>query len=172
MARRFLYAILTCIVAGGAFAFAGCGSDAQHPDGSVHMDADFAVCIDTPAVTYVPGMMVTSRSGAYVVELVSAVTEATPPIPGPEVGDGIWDVAVTDAASGMPADVMLTAQRPTMPLHGHGAPYDPVTTPGDPGRFTISKLKFIMAGYWEEKLDLQPPAGEADLATFAICVPE
>ena len=138
----------------------------------IHMDADFAVCEGTPAVTYTQGIMVTSTSGAYAATLVSAVTEGTPPIPMPEVGLGTWVVSLTDVASGMPAaDVALTAQRPTMPLHGHGASNFPEVTPGDPGTFTIAKLNFFMAGYWELKLDLQPTTGAADRVTFAICVP-
>jgi len=158
------------MVAAGASAFAGCGSDAQQTDAGMQMDADFTVCQDTPAVMYTPGMTVTSTSGAYVAALVSAVTEGNPPVNGPEVGTDTFVVSVTDAASGMPAPVMMTAQRPTMPLHGHGATNFPVVTPGDPGTFTISEIGFFMAGYWELKLDLQPSAGAADRVTFAICV--
>jgi hypothetical protein len=176
MRSPFRYAIFeavcACSVAAAVVAFAGCGSDAHHTDGGAHMDADFAICQDTPAVTYEQGMMVTSTAGTYVATLVSAVTASNPSIQGPEVAkDNVWVVAVTDAASGMPADVMLTAQRPTMPLHGHGSPDTPVVTPGDPGTFTITMLNFFMAGYWEFKLDLQPATGAADRVTFAICVP-
>jgi hypothetical protein len=175
MRRPFRYAICevvcACVIAGGAIAFAGCGSDGHQHDAGAHMDADFAICQETPAVMYTPGMTVTSTSGAYVAALVSAVTEGTPPIPSVEVGVDTWEVSVTDAASGMPAAVTLTAQRPTMPLHGHGAPIDPVVTPGSAGTFTISMIKFFMAGYWEFKMDLQPATGAADRVTFAICVP-
>ena len=101
-------ALFATIAAAGVSAFAGCGSDAHQADAGIHMDADFSVCQDTPAVTYTPGMMVTSTSGAYVATLVSAVTEGNPPIPAPEVGTDTFVVAVTDATSGMPADVMLT----------------------------------------------------------------
>jgi hypothetical protein len=170
MRSRFRCAFLASIAAAGAIAFAGCGSDAQQTDAGMQMDADFTVCQGTPAVTYMPGMTVTSASGAYVAALVSAVTEGDPPVDGPEVGDDTFVVSVTDAASGAPAPVMLTAQRPTMPMHGHGAPNFPVVTPGDPGAFTISEIGFFMAGYWELKLDLQPPSGAADRVTFAICV--
>lgn len=172
MRSRFRYAFLASIVAAGAIAVAGCGSDAQQTDAGMQMDADFTVCQDTPAVMYTPGMTVTSTAGTYVAALVSAVTEGNPPVDGPEVGTDTFVVSVTDAASGMPASVTLTAQRPTMPLHGHGAPNFPVVTPGDPGTFTISEIGFFMAGYWELKLDLQPSAGAADHVTFAICVPQ
>ena len=59
-----------------------------------------------------------------------------------------------------------------MPLHGHGATTFPMVTPGDPGKYTVSKIDFFMAGYWEQKLDLQPASGTADKAVFAICVPQ
>jgi hypothetical protein len=36
----------------------------------------------------------------------------------------------------------------------------------------VSKIDFFMAGYWEQKLDLQPASGTADKAVFAICVPQ
>jgi hypothetical protein len=65
----------------------------------------------------------------------------------------------------------MTAERPWMPLHGHGATTYPLVSPGDPGQFTVSKMSFFMAGYWEVKLDLQPPSGAADKLTFAICIP-
>ena len=66
----------------------------------------------------------------------------------------------------------MMAERPTMPLHGHGATTFPMVTAGDAGKFTVSEIDFFMAGYWEQKLDLQPAAGTADKAVFAICVPQ
>ncbi len=78
---------------------------------------------------------------------------------------------MTDAAGGAPAAVTMTAERPWMPLHGHGATTFPLVTPGAPGVFTVSGMSFFMAGYWEVKLDLQPTSGAADKLTFAICVP-
>jgi hypothetical protein len=163
---------LTCFAAAAAALFAGCGSDAQAPDGGGPTDADFAVCEGTPAVKYMPGMLVTSTAGAYVGTLVSAQTDRTPPVAVPEVGLGTWVVSVTDAAAGTPADVTMTAERPWMPLHGHGATTFPTVTPGDPGQFTVAAMSFFMAGYWEVKLDLQPTSGAADKLTFAICIPQ
>ena len=172
MRSPFRYAVFAACVIAPAIAFAGCGSDAPLTGGGAQMDADFNICQDTPAVPYQQGMTVTSTSGAYVATLVSAVTESNPSIQGFAVDKhNVWVVSVTDAASGMPADVMLTAQRPTMPLHTHGSPDMPVVTPGDTGTFTITMLNFFMAGYWEFKLDLQPATGAADRVTFAICVP-
>jgi hypothetical protein len=172
MVRRFAFASLAHLGLAGVALLAGCGSDGQqNPDGASH-DADFSVCMDTPAVVYMPGMNVTSTSGAYVATLESAVADLTPPINGPQVGFNTWVVALTNAADGTPADVTVMAERPTMPIHGHGAATYPVVTAGDPGTVTLSKIDFFQAGYWEQKLDLQPTAGGAvDNAAFAICVP-
>src|SRR4051812_46529327 len=130
MARRIVFATLTCFVAIRAGAVGGCGSDAhQPPDADLPTDADFAVCEMTPAVAYTPGMQVTSTQGGYVGTLVSAQTDRTPPVAVPEVGLGTWVISVTDAAAGTPADVMMTAERPWMPLHGHGATTYPTVSP-------------------------------------------
>jgi hypothetical protein len=175
MRRRFGFASLapfslTLVTLGaGAAMLAGCGSDGQQVDA---IAPDFSVCLDTPGVMYAPGIFVTSRLGAYRVTLVSAVIEGPPLVDSPQIGkNNTWVVAVTDATTGAPADVPLTADRPWMPQHNHGAPTDPVVTPGDPGTFTISALDFIMAGYWQLKLNLVPASGDPDDATFSICVP-
>jgi hypothetical protein len=173
MSRRFGFAMLPALGLGCAASLAGCGSDGQQTsDAAVSRDADFSVCQDTPAVVYAPGIKVTSTSGAYVATLDSAVTEGTPPIIGPDVGLNTWVVSITNAADGTPAGVAMMAERPTMPLHGHGATTFPTVTPADPDKFTVSKIDFFMAGYWEQKLDLQPASGTADKAVFAICVPQ
>jgi hypothetical protein len=177
MSRRFrstvLTSLVTSLVLGGAGWLAGCSSDAQQTsDAAVSRDADFSVCQDTAAVAYKPGIKVTSTSGAYVATLNSAVTEGTPPIIGPDVGLNTWVVSISNAADNTPASVTMMAERPTMPLHGHGATTFPMVTPGDPGRYTVSEIDFFMAGYWEQKLDLQPASGTADKAVFAICVPQ
>src|SRR5262245_30503512 len=175
MLRRFVSATLAGTVAAVCGTLAGCGSTAvQPPPDASPQDADFVLCQDTPAVMYTPGMFVTSMSGAYVVTLVSAKTEftdGTPTVDHPEVGLGLWVVAVTDAATSAPAAVTLTAERPTMPRHTHGASTYPLVTPGDTGTFTLSKIDFFMPGYWEQRVNLQPASGTADRAAFAICVP-
>jgi hypothetical protein len=175
MRRRFGFAslpwLLSTLLTLGACAamLTGCGSDAQQVDAG---GPDFSVCEDTAGVPYEPGIFVTSKLGGYRVTLVSAVTEGTPPVESPQIGDGIWEVSVTDATTGAPAEVMMTAERPWMPKHNHGSPDYPVVTPGDPGTYTISKIDFFMAGYWQLKLNLVPAAGDADDATFSICVPQ
>jgi hypothetical protein len=163
--RRFVFGILSAFAVSTAGA-AGCGSDhGGH-------DPDFVVCEGTPAVKYTPGIFVTSTSGAYRATLDSAITVGPPAADSPEVGWGTWVVSVTDAAAGTPADVSVTAERPWMPRHGHGATTYPVVTPGVPGTFTVSEINFFMAGYWELSLNLTPPGGVPDDAAFAICIPQ
>lgn len=147
---------------------AGCGPDGQQVDAG----PDFSVCKDTNGVPYAPGIFVTSRLGGYRATLVSAVTEGSPPIESPQIGDGTWVVAVTDAATSTPVELTVTSERPWMPKHNHGATTYPVVTPGDPGTYTISGIDFFMAGYWQLKLNLVPASGDPDDATFSICVPQ
>jgi hypothetical protein len=175
MRRRFGFAILprdiaviVVMLCAGAALAAGCGPDGHHVDPG----PDFSVCEETPAVPYEPGIFVTSRLGGYRATLVSAVTEGSPPVDSPQIGDGTWVVSVTDATAGTPAAVTMTAERPWMPKHNHGAPDYPVVTPGEPGKYTISKIDFFMAGYWQLKLNLVPASGDPDDATFSICVPQ
>lgn len=173
MASRFGSAILTGFLGFGLLA--GCSSDSQQQqtsDAAVSRDADFSVCQDTPAVIYMPGMKATSSAGTYVATLQSAITDGTPPLVGPEIGLDTWVVSIANASDGTPAEVTVMAERPWMPFHGHGATTFPVVTAGDPGKFTVSGIDFFMAGYWEQKLDLQPTSGAADKVAFAICVPQ
>jgi hypothetical protein len=171
MARRIASKLLACVLlaAGGA----GCGSGPQQSPDAAAQDADFVQCEKTPAVDYTPGIQVTSAAGAYVVTLVSATTD--PPGGGPSVnvaasGTDTWSVSVTDASGGAPSAVTMTAEKPWMPLHNHGASTFPAVTAGAPGMFTVSKMDFFMTGYWSVPLDLQPASGAADKATFAICL--
>ena len=172
MPRRYRSAFLTYVVGAAALAVVGCGSKAQQSPDAAAMDADFAVCMGTPAAIYTPGIVVNSSSGAYVATLDSAITEGTPQVNSPEVGLGTWVVSVTNAADGTPADVTMMAEKPWMPLHGHGATTFPAVAPGDPGKFTVSEIDFFMAGYWQQKLDLQPASGTPDKVAFDICVPQ
>jgi hypothetical protein len=170
MPARFASAILL----GVAFGAAGCGSGGQQPqqDGA-SQDADFLQCDDSPAVDYMPGMMATSVSGAYVATLVSAKTDfadGSPSVDTAASGLDTWVVTVNDAPAGTPAGVMMMAEKPFMPKHGHGASTYPLVTTGDPGMFTVSGMNLFMLGYWSIVLDLQPASGAADKVTFAVCI--
>jgi len=178
MAGRFASALLACAVAGTAGGVAGCGSSAQGPDDGGMQDADFVQCADSPAVDYMAGLTATSMSGAYVATLVSATTDFSDGTSAATAASGLdtWVVTIADATAGTPADVTMTAERPFMPKHNHGATTYPTVTAGDPGMFTVSEMNLFMLGYWSEVLDLQPAPGAADASatadkvTFAICV--
>jgi hypothetical protein len=176
MASRFGSAILTCLVAatGGA---AGCSSDpgqAPMTDAAVMShDADFSKCQDTPAVVYVAGSMpmATSSSGLWMGTLVSIHSDGPPALDTPQLGLNTWVFVLKDAATGAPAQVSLIAERPWMPMHGHGQSTDVVVTPGDAGMYTISGIDPFQAGWWEIKLDMPPIEGVDDKMAFDICVP-
>ena len=173
MARRFASAVLTVLIATVGM-LAGCSSDAGliPQDAGMSRDADFSVCKDTPAVPTMPGIFVTSMSGAYKVTLVSAKTDFSDGSASANyatVGEDTWVLSVTNVADGTPAAVTMTADRPTMPLHSHGASTYPAIT-GDPSAFTMSGIIFFQAGYWEQILHLQPTDGTADKAVLAVCI--
>ena len=130
------------------------------------------MCQDTAGVMYAPGIFVTSKLGGYRVTLVSAVTDGPPPVDSPQIGRRHLGGVGDRRRPGTPAEVTMTAERPWMPKHNHGAPNFPVVTPGEPGTYTISKIDFFMAGYWQLKLNLVPACGRPDDATFSICVPQ
>ena len=171
MAGRFASAIFACAVAAAAGTVVGCGSHGQPQDGGMQ-DADFVQCADSPAVVYMPGLIATSTSGAYLATLVSAKTDLSDGTSINTAASGLdtWVVTISDAVAGTPADVTMTAERPWMPKHNHGATTYPAVTTGDPGMFTVSAMNLFMLGYWQEVLDLQPTSGAADKVTFAICI--
>ena len=129
----------------------------------------------SPAVDYMPGLMATSMSGAYVATLVSATTMFSDgsSTDTAATGTDAWVVSIAnagDAAPPGPADVTVTAEKPWMPKHTHGSPTFPTVIMGDPGMFTESEMIIFQTGYWSVTLDLQPPSGAADKVTFAICI--
>ena len=93
--------------------------------------------------------------------LVSAVTEGRRRSIRPDAKDNTWVVSVTDATdrhAGRGDDDRREAAGCRCTAT---APWTyPVVTPGEPGTFTISKIDFFMAGYWE--LKLEPAAGLGD----------
>lgn len=180
MASRFGSALLKVTVASLAAAtggVAGCSSDpgAKPPTDASPMshDADFSKCQDTPAVVYTPGLMpmATSSSGLWMGTLVSIHSDGPPALDTPQLGLNTWVFVLKDAAAGSPAQVTVIAERPWMPMHGHGQSTDVVVTPGDPGTYTISGIDPFQAGWWEIKLDMPPIEGVDDKMAFDVCVP-
>ena len=171
-------ALATFATTAAAVVFAGLGCSG---DGSgARMDGleggTFLTCAqEMRAVPYAPGMQVMSTSGALVVKLLDSE-------PGPPFvkGNNDWTIEVDDATTAAPVDGATFGVMPFMIDHNHGTTVPAVVTPsGTPGQYTIAPLYLYMAGYWQIRLTITPPAtGDADAsappdkAVFHICVPD
>jgi hypothetical protein len=144
-------------------ALAGCGSKAGAPVDAGPHDADFSQCIKADAAPYMAGAMTPSRSGTYLATIVSATTTSTdsPTVDAPGVGLSTFAVTIADTNGGAPVGMTVTAEKPYMPLHGHGADTFPTVTDQGGGMFSVDAIHFIMAGYWEVTLDLKITPPEA-----------
>jgi len=77
-----------------------------------------------------------------------------------------WEVKVTSPA-GAPVLHAAIDVDGGMPQHGHGLPTQPrVTRELGDGRYLVEGMKFSMPGWWELKLRVRSPQGEADQVTF------
>ena len=67
----------------------------------------------------------------------------------------VWQLTVTDAASGESVTPARVSVGGGMPMHGHGLPSQPQVTQylGD-GRYQIEGLKFNMLGKWLLEFDI------------------
>ena len=107
------------MVAVGFGVAVGCGGDAGSHE------PDFSVCAGTPALMYAPGLAQGSTGGAFTGTVTVASTEKspnTPPVDAPAIGFNRWTVAITDAGGAPVMNLTVTADKPRMPIHGHGAP--------------------------------------------------
>jgi hypothetical protein len=161
----------------------GCSSNGSQSTAGSNLsagDADFSVCVGSPAVAYTPGMSVTSASGAYRAALSSAVTTATgaAPVPTAGIGYDTFTVSVTSASdagddTGVPDGLTVTSTSlPWMPVHMHGASTLPTVTAQGGGTFSVADIDFFMGGYWQLPLNLVPASGAADPVVFLICIPD
>jgi hypothetical protein len=154
---------------------ASCGGGAANPDGAPR-DADFTVCAKYDAGPYMAGYVTASDGGGYTVTLasVSAMPMDGPVMSSPAVGFDTFMVVVQDASGAAPAGITMTAEKPVMPQHNHGATTFPVVVDQGDGSFEVSAIHFFMPGYWELTLNLLPEAdagGAADKVVLSICVP-
>jgi hypothetical protein len=153
-----------------------CGGGGATSDGGAS-DATFAVCAGYDASAYMDGYVATSKAGAYTVTLVSVVAmpqEGGAEVSTPAVGYNTFTVSVRDAGGAAPVGLTMTAEKPFMPKHNHGAATFPVVTDRGDGTFEVSAINFFMPGYWEQTLNLSPAAGAggtADEVVLSICVP-
>jgi hypothetical protein len=162
-------ALTGALVTTGALlaALAGCDDADSH-------GPDFSACADTPALIYTPGLTQTSDGGGFTAA-VNAVVSAGGPgsssVDAPAIGLGTWTIAITQGAEAA-MNLTVTADKPRMPIHGHGASTFPEVTPQDGGVYVVSKINFFMAGYWEMALELHPAEGASDRIAFPICIPQ
>lgn len=127
---------------------------------------------------YMPGLTVHSRSGAFQAEVTSVQTEVSGGVmvDVPAVGISSWTIVVSssadsDAGLSSGADPQMTAEKPYMPLHMHGASVIPDVTDEGGGRYTVGDIGFFMAGYWQVSLDVKMSADAQDTIVFEVCVP-
>jgi hypothetical protein len=162
------------ILAAALLAAAGCSASAEAVDGGEHIP-DFTACAKTDAGPYMAGLVSTSGTGMFTTTLVSVSTQPKvgAVVAVPTVGTSTFEVTFLQGG-GPPTGLMVTAEKPYMPLHGHGSPVFPIVADDGGGAFTISNISFFMGGYWEVTLDLKfPPvvmdagAGDGASATDA-----
>jgi hypothetical protein len=155
---------------------AGCGASNNNPDGGGH-DADFTVCAGSDAGPYAPGVIERSQGGGFDVTLTDAERSGMALSSGPGVGLNTFTFVLRDAAGAVPVGMTVTAEKPYMPKHMHGATTFPTVTDQGDGTFVVSEINFFMPGYWELTLDLSPSSvgGDApatsDKVVFSVCVP-
>jgi hypothetical protein len=166
----------------------GCGSGgaAKSDAATGSPDADFSVCLGTPAVPVTVGLSVVSASGAYraTVQAASTVDNAGATSATAAIGKSTFSVAVTPAGDGgvaastdgltmsIPPSPSAVPADPYMPAHKHGASFSPTITDQGGGLFAVSNIDFFMGGYWQLYLDLSTAAAPApDRVTFEICIP-
>ena len=95
-----------------------------------------------------------------------------PAVDAPAIGLDTWTIAITEGSDAAVTELTVTADKPRMPIHGHGASTFPQVTPQDGGVYVVSEINFFMAGYWEMALELHPADGASDRIAFPICIPQ
>ncbi|HVT08421.1 MAG TPA: hypothetical protein VHO67_13260 [Polyangia bacterium] len=177
--RRLLNGARVLVGGGTLFwlAPAGCGSGQPAKADASSATPQFAVCAGVDAGPYMPGLVFSSRSGAWNATVLSVLTTSAdaPPVDAPAVGLSTFRLAIADASGQPPVAVSLTAEKPYMPFHGHSASIVPQVAAGADGAggtFTISNISFFMTGVFELGLDLQFSASAAsDRIVLTVCVP-
>ena len=144
--------------------------------GMTTADADFVSCAaETRATPYLAGMQVTSRTGTFVIKLLSnTFTDANNKVltEAPAKGVNVWTIEADAAGTQSPVDGLTIGVSPYMPDHLHGT--TPVAvTPAGAGTYRAS-MDLYMAGYWEITVtitDSSSGTSVVDSAMLPICVP-
>jgi hypothetical protein len=142
----------------------GCGSGGGGNTPPDQPDAgDLITCQNDPrAMTYAPGLSVTSTSGTTKYVLLSA--DPAPPARGTDT----WSIKITDAA-GTAQPGLTVGVLPFMPDHGHGTSVNAAVTGGSGGTYSVTPLYFFMPGVW--RITFWIGSNQADVGEFFFCVP-
>ncbi len=142
----------------------GCGSSSGGNPNQPTPDAgDLITCQNDPrAMTYAPGMSVTSSSGSRKYVLLSA-----DPAP-PARGNDTWSMRITDAA-GTAQPGLTVGVLPFMPDHGHGTSVAASVTANQDGTYTVTPLYFFMPGVW--RISFWIGQNQSDVGEFFFCIP-
>ena len=141
----------------------GCGSSGGNPTPSTPDAGDLITCQNDPrAMTYAPGLSVTSTSGTRKYVLLSA--DPAPPARGTDT----WSLKITDAA-GSAQSGLTVGVLPFMPDHGHGTSVNATVTTNADGTYTVAPLYFFMPGVW--RITFWIGSNQADVGQFFFCVP-
>jgi hypothetical protein len=143
---------------------AACGGSSSSTANNEGIDAgDVIDCsTDSRVFSYKAGMSVKSANGQLSYELVQSN-------PGPPAkGNDVWNLMVTDTATGAPQPSLSLSVLPFMPDHGHGSSVDAQITNGGAGNYTVTPLYFFMPGVWRITFTNN---ANSDTAIFFFCVP-
>ena len=141
----------------------GCGSSGGNPTPSTPDAGDLITCQNDPrAMTYAPGLSVTSTSGTRKYVLLTA--DPAPPARGTDT----WSIKITDTG-GTAQPGLTVGVLPFMPDHGHGTSVNATVTANADGTYTVAPLYFFMPGVW--RITFWIGSNQADVGQFFFCVP-
>ncbi|RKH01775.1 FixH family protein [Corallococcus carmarthensis] len=103
----------------------------------------------------------TSASGRLRVEVLSAAVPL-------RRGVQVFQVRITDAASGKPVSGVVLSVQPWMPAMGHGISEVPRVTAREPGTFEVSDADLFMPGVWELRFTLKGTVEDTATVTLKL----
>ncbi|RYZ37625.1 MAG: hypothetical protein EOO72_10410 [Myxococcaceae bacterium] len=104
---------------------------------------------------------VASASGRLRVEVLSLMTPL-------RRGVQVFQVRITDAASGKPVPGVVLSVQPWMPAMGHGISEAPRVTAREPGSFEVSDADLFMPGVWELRFTLKGTVEDTATVTLKL----
>jgi len=157
--------LLTWVLAGALLALAGaCGQsdDHDHPTATVPCDEE------PRADAFSGDLEKTGDAGLAIFTLHSIDPEPS------DIGDNDWQMSVRSAVGDTPLSGCDLDILPFMPDHEHGS-NQPHGVEGEPSHYSITGLRFIMPGYWQNTATITCPENEnggemTDTTIYGFCV--